>query len=247
MSILSGLKQQSLIYLIVLQFRLAQLDCSGLLRFYKKKFFLTFIYFWKRETECEQGRGREREGDTESEAGSRLWTVSTEPYAGLKPTNRECGAQTQEPWDHDLTWSQTFNQLSPPCASGLLSFWLTGGWPVLDGPQPTQFISALCDLPSSSRVAWTGSHSYWQNSKRTGRILWKLLRPNLRTDTMSTPPHSIDQSESQGQPGFKEWGNRLPLLMRWAVNTSRIACAIDWASQVPYSVYFLIASLYFIL
>ena len=28
------------------------------------------------------GGGAEREGDTESEAGSRLWTVSTEPHAG---------------------------------------------------------------------------------------------------------------------------------------------------------------------
>ena len=35
-------------------------------------------------------RGRaEREGDTESEAGSRLRAVSTEPDAGLEPTNCE--------------------------------------------------------------------------------------------------------------------------------------------------------------
>ena len=33
--------------------------------------------------------GAEREGDTESEAGSRLWAVSTEPDAGLKPMDRE--------------------------------------------------------------------------------------------------------------------------------------------------------------
>ena len=33
--------------------------------------------------------GAEREGDTESEAGSRLRTVSTEPDMGLEPTNRE--------------------------------------------------------------------------------------------------------------------------------------------------------------
>ena len=32
---------------------------------------------------------RETEGDTESEAGSRLPGVSTEPDAGLEPTNRE--------------------------------------------------------------------------------------------------------------------------------------------------------------
>ena len=35
-------------------------------------------------------RGRaEWERDTESEAGSRLWTVSIEPHAGLEPTNGE--------------------------------------------------------------------------------------------------------------------------------------------------------------
>ena len=33
--------------------------------------------------------GAEREGDTESETGSRLLAVSTEPDAGLEPTNRE--------------------------------------------------------------------------------------------------------------------------------------------------------------
>ena len=35
------------------------------------------------------GGGSEREGDTESEAGSRLRAVSTETDAGLEPTNRE--------------------------------------------------------------------------------------------------------------------------------------------------------------
>ena len=35
------------------------------------------------------GEGAEREGDTESEAGSRLWAVSAEPDRGLEPTNCE--------------------------------------------------------------------------------------------------------------------------------------------------------------
>ena len=35
------------------------------------------------------GAEREREGDTESEAGSRLLAVSTQPDAGLEPTNHE--------------------------------------------------------------------------------------------------------------------------------------------------------------
>ena len=33
--------------------------------------------------------GTERERDTELEAGSRLYAVSTEPEVGLEPTNRE--------------------------------------------------------------------------------------------------------------------------------------------------------------
>ena len=39
--------------------------------------------------ERERERQAEREGDTESEAGSRLQTVNTEPGAGLKPMNCE--------------------------------------------------------------------------------------------------------------------------------------------------------------
>ena len=35
-------------------------------------FFSTFIYFWDRERQSMSGRGAEREGDTESETGSRL-------------------------------------------------------------------------------------------------------------------------------------------------------------------------------
>ena len=44
----------------------------------------------KRERQSvSSGEGqREREGDPESEAGSRLPAVSTEPDAGLEPTNR---------------------------------------------------------------------------------------------------------------------------------------------------------------
>lgn len=47
------------------------------------------VYFWDRERQRMNGAGAEREGDTESEAGSRLWAVSTELDAGLELTNRE--------------------------------------------------------------------------------------------------------------------------------------------------------------
>ena len=53
---------------------------------------LLLIYFWDRERQSMSRGGTEREGDTESEAGSRLWADSTEPNAGLKLT--ECEIMT---------------------------------------------------------------------------------------------------------------------------------------------------------
>ena len=41
----------------------------------------------QRESTSREGAEREREKDTESEAGSRLSAVSTEPNEGLEPTN----------------------------------------------------------------------------------------------------------------------------------------------------------------
>ena len=50
-----------------------------------------FIYFWQRQRQRQNASelGAEREGDTEAEAGSRLWAVSTEPHAGLELTSCE--------------------------------------------------------------------------------------------------------------------------------------------------------------
>ena len=42
-----------------------------------------------RQTEREWGRDREIERETDSEAGSRLRAVSTEPSVGLELTDRE--------------------------------------------------------------------------------------------------------------------------------------------------------------
>ena len=53
------------------------------------KIFLTFIYFWDRDRQSVNRGGSEREGDTESKAGSRLWAVSAEPDTGLELTDRK--------------------------------------------------------------------------------------------------------------------------------------------------------------
>ena len=47
------------------------------------------IYFRDSERPSTSGRGAEREGATEPQAGSRLGAVSTEPDAGLELTNCE--------------------------------------------------------------------------------------------------------------------------------------------------------------
>ena len=53
-------------------------------------FFNVFLMFiFERERQSVSRGGAEREGDTESEAGSRLHAVSTEPNEGLELTNHE--------------------------------------------------------------------------------------------------------------------------------------------------------------
>ena len=54
-------------------------------------FYCLFIFEREREREKQSvsGRGADREGDTESKAGSRLRAFSTEPNAGLKLRNCE--------------------------------------------------------------------------------------------------------------------------------------------------------------
>ena len=60
------------------------------MRFLKKGFFFSVLFIFERERDTEhEQEGAGREGDAESEAGSRLRAVSTEPDAGLEPTNRE--------------------------------------------------------------------------------------------------------------------------------------------------------------
>ena len=52
-------------------------------------FFNVYLFLRVRETGHEWRQGREREGDPESKAGSRLQAVHTEPDAGLELMNHE--------------------------------------------------------------------------------------------------------------------------------------------------------------
>ena len=62
--------------------------------FFFKKNFLN-VYLFLRERQSMSRGGAEKEGDTECEAGSSLWAVSSEPDAGLKVTNCEIMTQAE--------------------------------------------------------------------------------------------------------------------------------------------------------
>ena len=62
-----------------------------MLAVFKKNFYYIYSFLRDKEKQSTSGGGADREGDTESEAGSRLWAVSTEPAVGLK-------SQTSRSW-----------------------------------------------------------------------------------------------------------------------------------------------------
>ena len=79
-----------------------------------KNFFLMFIFVREHRCACvhKQGRGRER-------ARHRIW--SRTQARSCQHTARR-GARTHEPWDHDLSRSQTLNWLSHPGTPMLVNF-----------------------------------------------------------------------------------------------------------------------------
>ena len=69
--------------------------------FFKKFFFYIYLFLRDRVRQNTSGGGAEREGDTESKAGLRLWAVSIEPNAGLEPMNHMTWAEV----GHSTDWA----------------------------------------------------------------------------------------------------------------------------------------------
>ena len=61
------------------------------------------MFIFERETECEQGRDKDREGGTEFEAGPRIRAVSAEPDAG--PELMNCEIMTWAEAGHIPDWA----------------------------------------------------------------------------------------------------------------------------------------------
>ena len=63
--------------------------CLSSLVFFFFNFLNVYLFLIEKQKTAWMGGGAKREGDTESEAGSRLWAVSTEPDTGPKLTDCE--------------------------------------------------------------------------------------------------------------------------------------------------------------
>ena len=110
------------------------------------------IYLFLRDRDrAWAGEGQiEREGDTESETSSRLW-ASIQHRAG-------CGAQTHEPWDHDLSRSQSLSRLSHPGA-----------------PRFESFVSKSCQNKSSPSTTFSVLLGWGQLSICSLAIYWPSI------------------------------------------------------------------------
>ena len=82
--------------------------------YYLKKNFNAYLFLRERDRFLSEWR-RSREEDTESKAGSRLWAVSTEPDAGLKPMNLEI-----------MTWAEV-RRLTDWATQASLYYFLNSG------------------------------------------------------------------------------------------------------------------------
>ena len=109
-----------------------------------------FIHFWQRETERDRERARvsqggaERERDTESEAGSRLRAVSTEPDVGLELMSHEIMT-----WAKVGHWTDWVIQV-PRTVPILNISYLRGAWVAQSVKRPTLAQVMISGFVSSS-------------------------------------------------------------------------------------------------
>ena len=144
-----------------------------------------FIYFWDKERQSMNRGGAEREGDTESETGSRLWAVSTEPDAGLEPTDREI-----------MTWAEVGRLTDWATQAPLFFFlkmlsvpftiaWLTEGW-------------CLFIFETKRDRAWTGEGQRERGRQRVWNRLQVLsCQHRARRGAWTHEPRDHDLSRSR--------------------------------------------------
>ena len=98
----------------------------GLLLFFFFLFSFFNVYLFLRQRE----RDRVRAGEGQRERGGhRIWSRLQALSCQHRAWHR---AQTHEPWDHDLSWSWTLNQLSHPGTPYTVYYFWNGYWLIWD-------------------------------------------------------------------------------------------------------------------
>ena len=119
------------------------------------------MFIFETETDHEQGRVRGREGDTESEAGSRLWAVHTEPDMGPKSTNWEIIT-----WD-EVRGSTHWAARVPPTTRSLIYYRVIGWW----------LSVSLWNQNPGLRAAWVAQSVKCHNSAQVMILPFVSLSP----------------------------------------------------------------------
>ena len=157
-------------------------------------FFLMFIYFWEREKRAGEGQ---RERETEDPKQALCW----QQWA-------RCQAWTHEPWDHALSRSQMFNQLSHPGAPNM-QFWSCHSY-LMDGSS----------LPSSMPFTWH------ERPFTTLLVAYPPFSPHW-------PLHPTTHSHTRL---LRSWKHVFPLLgLKHTVHFTQHALPSISAEQVPAS------------
>ena len=117
------------------------------------------FYLLLRQRQNMSGDGAERKGDTESETGSRLWAVSTEPDAGLGLTNCEI-----------TTWAEVGRSLTePPGCPNSICLWRASIITLIKFIQPY--------FPP--QIFLSGQMSTRYNNSKCWPLLTLLVRPRM--------------------------------------------------------------------
>ena len=147
--------------------------------------YTSFIIFWclfifeKENTSWGWGTA-EREGSTESEAGSRLWAISTEPKGGLKLTNGEIMTwaknRSSTNWVTQVPWRQSLQK-------GVQLKW------VLGAPGGFRWLGIRLQLRSWSHGSWVRAPHQVSLSPTSGEHKPSFLSPFLCPlwDSLSLP------------------------------------------------------------
>ena len=153
------------------------------------------------------GGGAEREGDTESEAGSRLWAISSEPDVGLELT--DCEIVTWAEVGRLTDWATQAPLAMKTLNTPLLLLVILrhrNVYSYTNRPAPDRQTSVLTARPESTcetEYQLPTSRSKWKKQQEgTGRI-WKPLTVELTKGRTYEKKKTLNRKLTNTTPGKK--------------------------------------------